>query len=464
MHFLLIASILIGFPLVVCLSLKKPRKAYIESIVDAAEESKSIIYDFVIEPLKGKPVAIKDILFIPVAFVIILCSIAIFLIILLIIAPIGYILKDYKKEPAEHAEVRNEPKFIFHRDGIRYTVAIGDLAFDPSSQEVIYYNPSDNEFYDQIIRDNLDIIAKTFSSKDKRLIYLPDFNDCLIKDAFKEQVEYESPGYVANARSTATAFTYSDIKDAYHIPDDVTDPCFVRCMGSENDNDCSSKSFSIHILESTDADSFLSEIKTYLSLLYNGKPGRLFSLSVKEKDEGERTADERFDEDIYKIGEEIRERLNQLKAHGLTSLAIAKLIGDTDDSPSRLVIDRHNKIFLPDYNKEIKLSPIHKAVFFLFLNHPEGIYFKDLPSYKEELGKIYGSITGREDQEAIDESIDKLTDPFDNSINEKCARIKNAFVSEFREELAQWYFIDGKKGEKKTIKLPRELVTWEIKG
>ena len=64
---------------------------------------------------------------------------------------------------------------------------------------------------------------------------------------------------------------------------------------------------------------------------------------------------------------------------------------------------------------------------------------------------------------AIEDSIAKLTDPFDNSINEKCARIKNAFVSEFREEVAQWYFIDGSKGEKKSIKLPRELVTWEIK-
>ena len=159
---------------------------------------------------------------------------------------------------------------------------------------------------------------------------------------------------------------------------------------------------------------------------------------------------------------EIKERIEQLRAKGLSSLAIRKLLDDDSDKPSKLLIDRHNKIFLPDYNnKEIKLSPIHKAVFFLFLNHPEGIYFKDPPSYKEELGRIYGSITGREDRDAIDESIEKLTDPFDNSINEKCARIKNAFVSEFREEVARWYFIDGSKGERRMIKLPRDLVTWE---
>ena len=99
----------------------------------------------------------------------------------------------------------------------------------------------------------------------------------------------------------------------------------------------------------------------------------------------------------------------------------------------------------------------------MFLRHPEGIYFKDLGNYRDELSKIYNEITGRDDVAAIEESINKLTDPFDNSINEKCARIKNAFVSEFREEVAQWYFIDGNRGDKKTIKLPRELVTWEIK-
>lgn len=55
-------------------------------------------------------------------------------------------------------------------------------------------------------------------------------------------------------------------------------------------------------------------------------------------------------------------------------------------------------------------------------------------------------------------NVDNLTDPYDNSINEKCARIRMAFVSSFSDELAGWYYIDGRKGDRKCIRLPRELV------
>lgn len=102
-----------------------------------------------------------------------------------------------------------------------------------------------------------------------------------------------------------------------------------------------------------------------------------------------------------------------------------------------------------------------KTVFILFLRHPEGIYFKEPDDYRGELFDIYSSITGRSDTKAIMQSIEKLTDPYDNSINEKCARIKMAFMSKFNDEIARWYYVDGKKVEKKTILLPRSQVTWE---
>ncbi len=46
-------------------------------------------------------------------------------------------------------------------------------------------------------------------------------------------------------------------------------------------------------------------------------------------------------------------------------------------------------------------------------------------------------------------------------LNEKCARIREAFVGQFDEHFAKNYYIDGKRGEPKKISLPRELVKWE---
>ena len=43
-------------------------------------------------------------------------------------------------------------------------------------------------------------------------------------------------------------------------------------------------------------------------------------------------------------------------------------------------------------NMEIKMEPLVKSVYLLFLKHPEGIMFKCLPEYREELAQIYNRI------------------------------------------------------------------------
>ena len=61
------------------------------------------------------------------------------------------------------------------------------------------------------------------------------------------------------------------------------------------------------------------------------------------------------------------------------------------------------------------------------------------------------------------QSIEDVTNPTNNSINEKCTRIRAAFVGEFDEYMAKSYYIDGPRGGVKKIALPRNLVVWEWK-
>ena len=170
---------------------------------------------------------------------------------------------------------------------------------------------------------------------------------------------------------------------------------------------------------------------------------------------------EEQEETINELMEEIRERINKLRQRGIAEYLLEQLI-HPDDRLSRLVITKDWRIILPDYNNmEIKMEPLAKAVYLLFLNHPEGIMFKCLPDYREELTKLYDRLRPLGLSDRALQSIEDVTNPLLNSINEKCARIRGAFVGQFDDHMARHYYIDGRRGEAKKISLPRELVVWE---
>lgn len=130
---------------------------------------------------------------------------------------------------------------------------------------------------------------------------------------------------------------------------------------------------------------------------------------------------------------------------------------------SRLRITRRHEIILEDFNKrEVKMVPLTKAIFLLYLAHPEGIRFKDLGDYRQELERIYMSISGRSDLQAMKKSLERLTNSVtSNSINEKVSKVSKAFREVVDDRIARFYYIEGKSGEPKKIALDRSLVIWE---
>ena len=170
-------------------------------------------------------------------------------------------------------------------------------------------------------------------------------------------------------------------------------------------------------------------------------------------------ADSNFSEENISV--EIKRMIEQLHKDGFEEFVLRCMV-PVDEKLSRVTITSNYEIVLPDYgNKIIEMSPLPKAVFLLFLKHPEGLYFKDLVDYKDELRGIYEKITNRTSSIVIGDSIDKITDPTQNAINEKCSRIREAFLKQMDERLAKSYCITGFRSERKRITLPRQLVDWQ---
>ena len=159
--------------------------------------------------------------------------------------------------------------------------------------------------------------------------------------------------------------------------------------------------------------------------------------------------------------EDMDVRVQKLRAKGMNEWTFRALF-KTKAQLSRLVITKDYRITLPDYNGiEVKMEPLVKAVYLLFLKHPEGILFKELCDFREELLDIYKGLKPLGLNKRTIQSIEDVTNPLLNSINEKCARIRSAFVKEFDEGLAKNYFVTGERGDVKKISLPRDLVEWE---
>lgn len=169
-----------------------------------------------------------------------------------------------------------------------------------------------------------------------------------------------------------------------------------------------------------------------------------------------------FDRKMNEVAEQLRDAIKALMLKGLPAEVIKSWV-DENVTLSRLRITRHFKIVLADYDKEIKMGPLPKAVFLFYLCHPEGVKFSYLQDYADELMHIYSRLSVNDDPKKMRESIKALTDPLSNSASEKCAAIKKAFLLQINDSIAKNYYVTGLQGGKKGIDLDRSLVKWECK-
>lgn len=172
------------------------------------------------------------------------------------------------------------------------------------------------------------------------------------------------------------------------------------------------------------------------------------------------SSEDAFNEEMFNALKEAEKMIKNLLLKGCPPELILAFLNQ-GVKLSRLKVTRQYKILLVDYDKEIKMGPLPKTVFLFFLRHPEGVMFSHLQDHKKELIDIYGRVCNNDDPQKMEESISRLTDPLDNSICEKCAAVKKAFVLQVNDNVARNYYITGMQGGKKSITLNRNLVEWE---
>ena len=347
---------------------------------------------------------------------------------------------------------------------MRFYIDFKDLPFKSDIFQVVYVEKEYNQEANQYIRDHFDQLCKAFADVGYEFCYIPKLPEKL---ASKQILEYYAPyNYgVLNTPVGSDLFLSFMLRpeNRVHIPASLL-YWDINCIRANNEQ-ASVKYRGISFDELIDLTPAAIANEVYTDAY------RVDSQIVRAEcnDGGEeqirfRCSDQiHYDSETERLLDELRHTIDKLQQRGVTAYILEQMINQPAKQ-SRLLITHDYRIFLPDYkNMEIVMTPLAKAVYLLFLNHPEGIIFKSLPDYYDELLDIYMRIKKVGLKVRAEESIRDITNPLSNSINEKCARIRAAFVSKFDERLAQNYIVRGERGEAKRIELDRDLIIREDK-
>ena len=340
-----------------------------------------------------------------------------------------------------------------------------NLPFAPDVHDVIYVENEYNAAINGYIQEHYEEIQQQFLSRKATFIYLPKLCG---QEVSKETLHYMFPFLQQEFSFVNGDLTIETLK-SHILSGSIEGPALIHFVQMEAENP-SNYYYTYRPLVADSSVPISEQFERYLKHLtfsYRGESGTAFNALSKPKNEDD-VADHYFndgsdnilfaDKSIDDLTIEIQQRIIELRKRGVQLHLLNELV-EEQPTLSRLVITKDFRFFLPDYNNmEITMSPLPKAVYLLFLKHPEGISFKQLRYYYTELLDIYKQISNRVIESNIENSIRDLTDPTKNSINEKCARIREAFLKQFDSAYAQHYYITGKRSEPKKITLPRELV------
>ena len=148
-----------------------------------------------------------------------------------------------------------------------------------------------------------------------------------------------------------------------------------------------------------------------------------------------------MDEDAASIVAQIKTLLKQLKTKGATDKEIDSLLTE-EDKPGRAYIDSRGMLVLPDAGGvQIKLTPMERTLYILFLRYPDGINADELWRYWDELCDIYGSQTVYDDIVLIEDAVEGICDEEKVTWYTNVSRIKKKISDKIGKRAAEQYII-----------------------
>ena len=358
----------------------------------------------------------------------------------------------FASQPQNSTAMKAKPIILKGKSRIHFN----NLPFKPQSNQVFFYDPNPNSALSKEIESKVKMIKKHLGNKGFEFYCFSD----IAKQMTEETVRYFFP----NWNGEPLNHVGNDLLKSYLAEEDLDiGASFIRLFDVVNET------YSCYQLYSTKTHTLRRQLNYYRKAISNNRwEDRVeFSITAADIDldaiyeQTFDTADADSEELSRRLTAEVQKMAKRLHQENVGEFVLRCMV-PVERRLSKVIITPKYEVVLPDYgNMPIAMRPLPKAVFLLYLKHEGGINFKELVDYQEELYAIYTKVTNRVDKEKILNSLNKLTDPTKNIMNEVRSRIHEAFVKRMEEQIAENYCIMGDKGETKRISLPRNLVEWQ---
>ena len=112
------------------------------------------------------------------------------------------------------------------------------------------------------------------------------------------------------------------------------------------------------------------------------------------------------------------------------------------------IVCTNGHIFFQDYRANVYLNPIERTLYYLFLNHPEGIASDDLVVHWKELCRIYSRESTFADSVFREDKIESLCSESKTVFYATVSRIKRKFREAVGNLNAEPFIIKKEKGGK----------------
>lgn len=166
---------------------------------------------------------------------------------------------------------------------------------------------------------------------------------------------------------------------------------------------------------------------------------------------------------ITELAQQYTVKFHQVPPFDLIEQTVRGRLALKAEQLSPIVVTDDFRVRLPEFNGiEIKMPPLVRIVYLLFLLHPEGIRLKEIADHHDTLLKLYSLVKRRKDFSEVSlRHIDDLTDLSDpSSLNQKISRIRLLFDRHIlHSNLTERYCVSGERGELYRIDIPVEMIS-----